>query len=198
MNLVISGPSGAGKGLIIKNLQMGGFFKKSISYTTRNMRDDEINGVNYHFVTKDDFFALQRGKFFFEIVEYGNNFYGIPNKNISKLNSTDNTVFDLVPTSGINIKNNFYNTCLVYVLPPNEEVLRIRRGNRGDNRIIYDIEQLEYAKKYYDYLLINDDINQTMKELYNVISVFKNNSFTYKKEFVDNYFNEAKVRKLVK
>ncbi|MBP5684496.1 MAG: hypothetical protein J6X02_04485 [Bacilli bacterium] len=199
MNLVISGPSGAGKGLIINHLLGEGVFKKSVSFTTRKMREGEVNGLNYYFVSKDVFNELKNNGFFFETVEYGGNYYGIPIRNISLVKSSDNTIFDLVPTSGINLKKCFCNTCLLYVIPPTEEILRARRGDRGDNRVSYDIKELELARANYDYLIINGDINETMRQVHNVIDVFQNNSMLNQNDFLDNYFNEReKVRKLVR
>lgn len=199
MNIVISGPSGAGKGTVIELLQNYMGFEKSVSVTTRPIREGEINNENYSFVKKDEFKSLINNDFFFEFVEYGGNFYGIPNKNITDINSNRKIIFDLVPTSGINLKRNFPNTCLIYVIPENEEELTKRRGNRGEHRVEYDKEQLEYAKEFYDYIIINDDLEKTMTQLLAVLNVFEMNSIDNNKGILDNYFHEeAKCKVLQK
>ena len=142
MNLVLSGPSGAGKTTIFNNLKVySNNFTKSVSYTTRKMRDNEINGKDYYFVSKDIFLKLVKNKFFFEIAEYADNFYGIPNSNISTDVDDKDVFFDLIPSSGVNLKNHYNNTCLVYILPPDINELNARRGDRGNNRLDYDLRE---------------------------------------------------------
>lgn len=195
MNIVLSGPSGAGKGLIAKRLKETSMFLKSVSYTTRKQREGEIVGWDYFYKNKEEFLDLQEKNFFFEVAEYDGNYYGIPRQNISLVGDNKNTLFDLIPSSGLNIKKNFDSTCLVYILPPNEEVLKFRRGNRGDSRLIRDIEQFELAQKYYDYLIVNNNIEDTLDELHDIIRIFQKNSISNNQEFMNNYFTEKRLVK---
>lgn len=191
MNVVISGPSGVGKGTLIEMLQKDFFdteIEKSISYTTRAPRQAEKNGIDYHFVSKEKFEMLANNDFFFEYVEYDKNFYGIPNSNVRKNSKIE--IFDLVASSGLNIKNSFPNTILIYILPPSPNVLDKRRGNRGNNRVNIDLEQIKYVDKY-DYLIINDDINTSYKQLLNIIKVSYQSSIKNNVILLDNFYNSV-------
>ena len=199
MNVVISGPSGVGKGTLIERLKRDFYdieIEKSISYTTRVPRETEKNGVDYHFVSMEEFVMLVNNNFFFEFVEYDKNFYGIPNVNVHQNSKIE--IFDLVASSGLNIKKSFPNTILIYILPPSFNVLNKRRGNRGDDRINVDLEQMKFVDEY-DYLIINDDIDKSYKKLLNIIKVsfqssIKNN-VNLLKDFYDSVVGLKKILK---
>lgn len=191
MNLVISGPSGSGKGTLINLLLIDSDFKKSVSYTTRTIREGEIQGKDYNFVSHEKFKNLLNDDYFFEAIEYGNNFYGIPKQNISLMYNEKNIIFDVIPTTGINIKKESSDTCLVYIIPPNYEELAKRRGNRGNERIKDDIIQLNQAKQNYDYIIINDDIKKAYEELKMIISIYQNNTIIKKLDFMDTFFDNT-------
>lgn len=187
MNLVLSGPSGAGKTTIFNNLRVySNNFTKSVSYTTRKMRDNEVNGKDYCFVSKKIFLKLVKNNFFFEIAEYADNFYGIPNSNISTTVDDKDVFFDLIPSSGLNLKNHYNNTCLVYILPPDIDELNIRRGDRGNNRLDYDLRELQIAKNY-DYLIVNESVDKSTQQLIDIIDVYKKNSISSNCQFLDGY-----------
>jgi len=169
MNLILSGPSGAGKGtLISKLLSDYSTLKKSVSYTTRKPREGEKCGKDHVFVDINEFDRLIKCDFFFEYTFYDDNFYGIPNENT--LDDENIVLFDLVASSGKKIKDKNPNSKLVYVITPDFETLKKRRDNRGDNRSKYDANELEIAKKEYDYLIINSDINLAYLNLLKVIN----------------------------
>ena len=199
MNVVISGPSGVGKGTLIERLKKDFYdieIEKSISYTTRIPRKTEKNGVDYHFVSMEEFVMLANNNFFFEFVEYDKNFYGIPNVNVHQNNKIE--IFDLVASSGLNIKKSFPNTILIYILPPSLNVLNKRRGNRGDDRVGVDLEQMKFVDEY-DYLIINDDIDKSYKQLLNIIKVsfqssIKNNVILLN-DFYDSVVGLKKILK---
>ena len=191
MNLVISGPSGSGKGTLINLLLIDSDFQKYVSYTTRKMREGEIHGKDYNFVSHEKFKNLLNNNYFFEAVEYGNNFYGIPKQNISLMYNEKNVIFDVIPTTGINIKKESSDTCLVYIIPPDYKELARRRGNRGNERIKDDIIQLNQAKQNYDYIIINDDIQNAYKQLKMIISIYQNNTILKKIDFMDTFFDDT-------
>ena len=95
----------------------------------------------------------------------------------------------------LNIKNCYPNTCLMYVVPPDLETLSIRRGNRGDERIVIDVEQLDYVKKFYDYLIVNQNIEDSVCEVLSIINVYQKNSISNNKMFLENYFDNKKLIK---
>lgn len=197
MNLVIIGPSGSGKGTLTSLLLLEGEFVKSVSYTTRIKREKEINGRDYYFVERECFEKLFKDNFFFEVTEYGGNYYGIPKKNLSLMNNEKDVIFDLVPTSGINIKKESKDTCLVYVMPPTLEELNRRRGNRSDERLKEDVVQMLQAQNYYDFIIKNDDLKEAYEQLKMIISVYQHNSLAKNENFMDNFF-EPQHKKIFK
>lgn len=191
MNVVISGPSGVGKGTLIERLKRDFYdieIEKSISYTTRIPRKTEKNGVDYHFVSMEEFVMLANNNFFFEFVEYDKNFYGIPNVNVHQNNKIE--IFDLVASSGLNIKKSFPNTILIYILPPSLNVLNKRRGNRGDDRVSVDLEQMKFVDEY-DYLIINDDIDKSYKQLLNIIKVSFQSSIKNNVNLLNDFYDSV-------
>ena len=191
MNVVISGPSGVGKGTLIERLKRDFYdieIEKSISYTTRVPRETEKNGVDYHFVSMEEFVMLVNNNFFFEFVEYDKNFYGIPNVNVHQNSKIE--IFDLVASSGLNIKKSFPNTILIYILPPSFNVLNKRRGNRGDDRINVDLEQMKFVDEY-DYLIINDDIDKSYKQLLNIIKVSFQSSIKNNVNLLNDFYDSV-------
>lgn len=191
MNVVISGPSGVGKGTLIERLKEDFYdieIEKSISYTTRIPRKTEKNGVDYHFVSMEEFVMLVNNNFFFEFVEYDKNFYGIPNVNVHQNSKIE--IFDLVASSGLNIKKSFPNTILIYILPPSLNVLNKRRGNRGDDRVSVDLEQMKFVDEY-DYLIINDDIDKSYKQLLNIIKVSFQSSIKNNANLLNDFYDSV-------
>lgn len=191
MNVVISGPSGVGKGTLIERLKRDFYdieIEKSISYTTRIPRKTEKNGVDYHFVSMEEFVMLANNNFFFEFVEYDKNFYGIPNVNVHQSSKIE--IFDLVASSGLNIKKSFPNTILIYILPPSLNVLNKRRGNRGDDRVSVDLEQMKFVDEY-DYLIINDDIDKSYKQLLNIIKISFQSSIKNNANLLNDFYDSV-------
>lgn len=191
MNVVISGPSGVGKGTLIERLKRDFYdieIEKSISYTTRIPRKTEKNGADYHFVSMEEFVMLANNNFFFEFVEYDKNFYGIPNVNVHQNSKIE--IFDLVASSGLNIKKSFPNTILIYILPPSLNVLNKRRGNRGDDRVSVDLEQMKFVDEY-DYLIINDDIDKSYKQLLNIIKISFQSSIKNNANLLNDFYDSV-------
>lgn len=191
MNVVISGSSGVGKGTLIERLKRDFYdieIEKSISYTTRIPRKTEKNGVDYHFVSMEEFVMLANNNFFFEFVEYDKNFYGIPNVNVHQNSKIE--IFDLVASSGLNIKKSFPNTILIYILPPSLNVLNKRRGNRGDDRVSVDLEQMKFVDEY-DYLIINDDIDKSYKQLLNIIKISFQSSIKNNANLLNDFYDSV-------
>ena len=84
------------------------------------------------------------------------------------------------------MKNHYNNTCLVYILPPDIDELNIRRGDRGNNRLDYDLRELQIAKNY-DYLIVNESVDKSTQQLIDIIDVYKNNSISSNCQFLDGY-----------
>ncbi len=193
-NIVISGPSGAGKGTLInKILSTSDEYYKVVSCTTRKKRPEEIDGINYHFLNFDNFKQKVRNKEFFEVVEYDQNYYGILNSSFNILNK--NIIFDVVVGSGLNIKTHYpENTVLIYILPESLAMLNKQRGDRGSDRLLIDMNEIEIAKKY-DYLIKNNTVDNMYKQFCNIMEVIMNNSMYNNIEFIDNYYCKSNLNK---
>lgn len=190
LNIVISGPSGAGKGTLIREILKNNNFLKAVSCTTRDMRSDEINKLDYNFISLKEFKEKLEKNDFFEAVEYDGNYYGILNE---YLKITDkHKLFDIVVSSGINLKKKYPdNTVLIYVLPSNLDKLNKQRGNRGQNRLDIGKKELELAKRY-DYLIINDTKENMLKQFEMIIQITLYNSIKNQYSFLDTFYEVPK------
>lgn len=170
---VVSAPAGCGKDTILAEL-----FKKTdaagyaVSATTRAPREGEINGVHYHFLTREDFSEKIKLGEVLEYTEYCGNFYGTLKKSVDELVlSGKDAVLKIEVEGAMNIKKMFPEACLVFILPPSLEVLEKRLRGRGTEteekireRTLQAKNELEFAKNY-DYLVVNDDLDEAVEDL---------------------------------
>ena len=177
--LVLSSPSGAGKTTLSKKIQQSdNSFEISVSHTTRNPRVNEVDGVDYHFVTKEEFKKLMNQGLFYEHAEIFGNFYGTSKSAINKItNNNHNVLFD-IDWQGSQQLSKFKELHLikVFILPPSKEELekRLIARNQDDKEAIKR-RMLAYTKdiahkKDYDYVLINDNVENCFNELKKIIS----------------------------
>ena len=162
--LVVSGPAGSGKGTVNKHLFDTGDFVYSVSATTRAPRPGEINGVNYHFITKQDFLGrLDRGDML-EYTEYCGNYYGTPKKEAEDvLASGKNLILEIEVEGAENVKKKYPDAVLVLLLPPTYAVQEQRLRGRGTEteekiteRLARAREEIFHANSY-DYVVYNHD-----------------------------------------
>ena len=174
--IVISGPSGVGKGTICNKLinELNAWY--SVSTTTRSPREGEVDGVNYYFVSKEEFEKRIKNGDFLEYNVYNENYYGTSKENVLKKMSEGVNVFSEIDVNGAhNIKKIFPDALLIYIAPPNMEVLRERLIGRGTETIDKIEARLKIAEKemqeidFYDYVVINDDIEKATNEVRNII-----------------------------
>lgn len=174
--IVLSGPSGVGKGTICNNLinDLNAWY--SVSMTTRNIREGEVDGVNYYFVSKDDFKKrIEEGKFL-EYNIYNDNYYGTPKDKILEKMEAGINVFSEIDVNGaFNIKKIFPDALLIYIAPPSMEDLRNRLIGRGTEDADTIEKRLNIAKEemkkidFYDHVVINDDIVEATKKVKDII-----------------------------
>ena len=179
--IVVSGPSGVGKDTVVSEyLKLHPEDVLSISMTSRPKRDYEVDGVHYYFKTKEGFEEeIEKGNLL-EYALYNGNYYGTPKSEVIKrLEDGINVILVIEVQGARNIKNMLNeDVLLIFVLPPSIEELRERLINRGTDSIEVINERLEIAEKeirentFYDYKIINDDIDNAVKSLENII---KNN-----------------------
>ncbi|MBP8625994.1 MAG: guanylate kinase [Syntrophorhabdaceae bacterium] len=171
---VISGPSGAGKSTFIERfLQEDNNSTFSISYTTREKRDKEVNGREYYFVDKETFMEMVKNGEFLEWERVHENLYGTPKKNIiENLEKGIDVFMDIDVNGAVNIKKNYPEACLIFIEPPSREALEKRLSLRGEKQIDlrlkrYD-EEIE-KKPIFDYTIINDNLEKAYTEFKKII-----------------------------
>ena len=162
--IVVSGPAGSGKGTVNAHLLKSGDFVYSVSATTRAPRPGEVDGINYHFISKDEFLArIERGDML-EYTEYCGNFYGTPKKEAEDvLASGKNLILEIEVEGAQNIKKKYPDAVLVLLLPPSFSVQESRLRGRGTETEEKIRLRLERAKEeitfadVYDYVVYNHD-----------------------------------------
>jgi guanylate kinase len=181
--IILSAPSGAGKTTIVKHLLENKDFKLtfSISACTRPMREGEVNGRDYHFITVDEFKSKIDDGAFIEWEEvYKNCYYGTLKAEIEKIWKTGHHVlFDVDVMGGVNLKDLFGKKALaIFVIPPSIEVLQQRLESRGTetpdkikNRINKATLEMKFARKF-DVSLLNDDLPVALNEADRLVTDF--------------------------
>lgn len=172
--LVLSGPSGSGKSSLCKHLfEVVPACYFSISTTTRPMREGEVDGKHYHFVTKEAFESGIQDDLFLEWAEVHGNYYGTSKASVEEALQQDRlVVFDIDVQGHANVKKQFPAlTTSVFITTPNRTILRERLENRGsdsqeviEGRLERAHDEMEHIGEY-DYLLINDDLEDSQKKL---------------------------------
>ncbi len=176
--IIISSPSGAGKTTLCKLLlKKMSNINLSISYTSRNRRLNEINGKDYFFVTKEKFNKLKSKNFFIETAINFGNHYGSPYKNL-KTSKKNQILFDIDWKGARKIRKKVNKSDIIdfFILPPSIRELKKRLVKRGrdkkndiDLRLSYAIKEINHYKEY-SYVLINQNVQQTVKEISDIIN----------------------------
>jgi len=169
---IISGPSGVGKDTIIKEfLKTNKNFVMNVTYTTREPRPKEINGISYYFITRDEFINKIEHGDFVEYDEHFGNLYGTSKSVLEAALENNNAIAVLDVNGALNIKQIFPDAVLIMVVPPSVEELKkrldLRRSENGDE-IKIRMARIEYElskQKLYDYVIINETIESSVKEL---------------------------------
>lgn len=176
--MVISGLSAAGKGTIASELiKRFDNYALSISATTREKRRNEIEGVNYFFVTKDKFTEMIKNDEFLEYAQYVGNYYGTPKKYVvDKLDSGINVILEIEMQGALQVKKIYDKAVLVFFLPKDAKTQRERLVSRGrdsdeqiEKRIRQAVLDAEYVK-YYDYVIINDDLDDSISAMQSIVN----------------------------
>ena len=197
--LIISGFSGSGKGTIVNELlSSSDDYEISISATTRAMRQGEVDGKSYFFVTKEKFEQMIDNNELLEYANYVGNFYGTPKKYVfDELDKGKNVILEIEVQGALQVKNMYKEALLIFVLPPSAKVLYERLKNRNTetekaikNRLSRSLEEIEYIDKY-DLVVINDDLKQCIVK---IKSVVENNDTIIKqdKTEINNIINKYK------
>jgi len=176
--VILSSPSGAGKTTITKKIQQKyQNFKISVSHTTRKPRPNEVEGVDYFFVSKDDFLKKQKNDEFYEYAKIFDNYYGTSKKSVTDiLNKKNDILFD-IDWQGTQQLSRFkeLNLVKIFIVPPNKKELEKRLVQRNqDNKDIvtkrlnsFDNDVTHW--KEYDYIVINDNLENCFKQIEKII-----------------------------
>jgi len=200
--VVLSSPSGAGKTTLAKLISKEKNFNISISisHTTRKPRINEVHGQDYFFVDDAEFGEMVKKDKFLECAKVFNHLYGTTKSPvIEKLKNGINVIFDIDWQGAEQIKKKKieYRLITFFILPPSKKVLFDRLLNRDmKDKLIVDKRMKEFTKdvlhwKNYDYVVINDDLNNCFNEIYKLIdSEINNFSNDYKKELIEKHINQ--------
>lgn len=186
--IIISGPSGSGKSTIVTKhlIKISDNFYYSISATTRSAKNNELNGVDYHFITQDEFQKFIDNDEFLEYKMYNSGFYGtMKSMVLEQLEIGKDVVLDIEVKGALDIMDKYPDAVSIWLLPPNYTTLKKRLYERKrdteediENRLIISKEEIKSFYKY-DYIVVNNDGEQE-KAANQIMDIVKNEKIKLK------------------
>ncbi|UBH13991.1 guanylate kinase [Macrococcus armenti] len=176
--IVLSGPSGVGKGTVRRAIfeDPDTDFEYSISMTTRNMREGEVDGVDYFFKTREEFEALIEQDAFIEYAEYVGNYYGTPVQYVKDTMARGKDVFLEIEVEGAKqVRKKFPEALFIFLAPPTLEHLEERLIGRGTESQEVINHRISEARKevemmnLYDYVVINDEVMDAKEKVQMIV-----------------------------
>ena len=162
MLIVVSGPAGSGKGTVLKEvMKLSDDFAYSVSATTRKPRPGEVHGVNYFFVSREEFEENIKNDSLIEYTEYCGNYYGTIDSKVQEMLKEKNVILEIEVEGAMNVKKKFPDAVLILLLPPDFKTLEARLRGRGTETDDVIRARLEQSKAElacfdkYDYVVIN-------------------------------------------
>lgn len=174
--IVMSGPSGVGKGTIVKRLKAEmPYLVESVSCTTRAPREGEIDGKSYFFIDKTKFLSMIDDGGFLEYSNHFDNYYGTPKFFVEENLKKGDVILEIDVDGGLNVKKAHPEALLIMIAPPDATALAQRLRGRGSEteeviakrlaRMGYELSQSEK----YDFVVVNDDLDEAVKQVKNII-----------------------------
>ena len=194
MLLIISGPSGTGKGTLVKKLMDSDpSFRFSCSVTTRKPRDNEIEGVHYHFVTEEAFDRLVSENAFLEHATVHGHHYGTLRAPVERLMAEGfNVLLDIDPQGAITVMQNADDYVSVFILPPSFEDLRVRLHTRNTDDPVEIERRLKNARgevqkiDRYQYAVVNDNLELAFAQLQSIANAEKHRTTRFHPHISEN------------
>lgn len=194
--IVVSGPSGCGKGTVLSEVLKNDDFYYSVSATTRMPREGEVDGIQYHFMTKSEFEKLIDNNGMLEYAFYCDNYYGTPRKAVEDMRCLGKDVILEIEVKGaMKVMQSCPDAVFVFILPPsvNELERRLRkRGTEAEDKIIKRLreacDEIKCAEKY-NYIIVNGELEKAVDDLKAVIKaekLRKENSLNKINEVLEN------------
>ena len=199
MLVILSAPSGCGKDTVFKALcKRRNDIVESVSATTRAPRDGEVDGVNYYFKTVGEFEKMIANNELIEYAKYVENYYGTPRAYVEKmLDEGKDVILEIEIQGALKVKEKFPDTLLLFVTPPSAEELKNRLVGRGTETMDVIEFRMKRAKEEalemdrYDYLIVNDDLQECVEEMHQIIQGEHRRSFR-NAEFIEHMKEELK------
>lgn len=178
--IVVSAPSGCGKGTVLSEVLKRDNFYYSVSATTRPPRPEDVDGVTYHFLTREKFEELIASGGVLEYATYCGNYYGTPKKAVEdKLAEGKDVILEIEVQGAMKIKELCPEAVFIFILPPSLETLRERLEKRGtetadviDKRVAEARGEIEKSYNY-DYVIVNDDLNEAVSDFIKAVEAEK-------------------------
>jgi len=197
---VFSGPSGVGKDTVLKKfLQVNSDCALSVSATTREPREGEVDGKDYFFITKEKFGELVSKGEMLEYAEYSGNYYGTPKAMVEEqLNAGKNVILEIEAKGAVKIREMNLGSFSIFLMPPSWQILCDRLTGRGTNSPESIAERLSIAKTeiesahLYNYVVVNDDLDECVADMKLVISAAKHCA-DYHKNFIEEVLKDAET-----
>ncbi|MDO5062698.1 MAG: guanylate kinase [Peptostreptococcaceae bacterium] len=197
--MVLSGPSGAGKGTICERfMQKNDQVLLSVSSTTRKPREGEVPGVSYNFISREEFEQSLKEDGFLEHVFVFDNYYGTPREMVMKnIEQGIDVLLEIEIVGAMQIKKKFPEAVLIFVLPPNIKELENRIHKRGTEtldqikqRLARAINEIKEINEY-SYFIINQDVDESVLYMESIIKAEKSSVKRYNDELLRFYEEEA-------
>ncbi len=195
--IVVSAPSGCGKGTILAEILKSDKFYYSISATTRAPREGEKDGVNYHFITKEEFERQIENGGMLEYAEYCGNYYGTPKKILEeKMNEGINVILEIEVQGAMKVRKLVPDAVFIFIVPPSISELERRLRKRGTEtddviakRVAEAAGEIKKAPDY-DYIVVNGDLDDAVDDFKKIIRAEEMKS-AYSKNIIDEVLENA-------